>query len=158
MSVSNCICPSQEAWFRTKLAEAPTDKALIVATHYAPYCFDHSDNLGIRKCIKKGISATGRTPDLVIAGHSHTYQRMTAPEGYPVVVAGTGGVSTSGLSFTSKGGAKQILLCNTVYGALTLTVDANPGNRKISGHFIVADSTSHDHQKGDVLDSFSYDW
>ncbi|WP_136440869.1 metallophosphoesterase family protein [Pacificoceanicola onchidii] len=154
-TVSNYVSPEQTHWLKTELAAAPKDKALIIASHYPPYCFDGSHNTGPRASISGAISASGRMPDLVIAGHSHTYQRMRTPPGYPLIVVGTGGVTLSGLG-GSADGAKEDFLSNKAYGALTLTVDANPGQRAIHGHFKAADS--EEYAVGTVMDQFSYAW
>ncbi|MFW2543498.1 metallophosphoesterase family protein [Primorskyibacter sp. 2E107] len=153
-TVSNNIDWQQRAWFCAQMKAADPNKALIVATHYAPYCFDGTDNSAIRDCLEEAITATGRKPDLVIAGHSHTYQRMTAPD-YPVLVIGTGGVGTSHLGRYGNGATWQAG-SNKVYGAVTLTLDANA--REIRGAFTVGASTDGSHAPGDVLDRFHYPW
>ena len=87
----------QANWFEGELAAAPKDKALIVALHHPPYSGDshHSSSIAMRTLLDNAFSASGRTPDLVLTGHVHNYQRWSVPHngGSPLnyIVAGAGG-------------------------------------------------------------------
>ncbi len=86
----------QVAWFVNELRTAPPDKALIVAVHHPPYSADtnHSGSRYIQEVLDGAFAEAGRTPDMVISGHVHNYQRFTWSSGgrhVPYVVAGAGG-------------------------------------------------------------------
>src|SRR5207247_4561948 len=72
----------QADWFRAELEAAANDRALIVALHHPPYSADahHGASEPMRTLLKKVFTDSGRTPDLVLSGHVHNYQRFTAPE------------------------------------------------------------------------------
>ena len=67
----------QQHWLAQQLQAAPTDRALIVAVHHAPYSLDtsHGGYGDIGTALDRAINTTGRTPDLVLSGHVHNYQR-----------------------------------------------------------------------------------
>jgi acid phosphatase type 7 len=87
----------QADWFQGELAAAPADKALVVALHHPPYSGDshHSSSIQMRTLLEQAFSASGRTPDIVLTGHVHNYQRWSVPgEGdssLTYIVAGAGG-------------------------------------------------------------------
>lgn len=86
----------QQSWLAQQLKDAPTDRWLIVAVHHPPYSLD-STNGGygaIGNALDRAFNAAGRTPDLVLSGHVHNYQRFTRSVGdkqIPYVIAGNGG-------------------------------------------------------------------
>lgn len=87
---------NQLAWFETELANAPQDKALIVAMHHPIYSADtyHSGSAYMGQILDQAIEHSGRTPDAVVAGHVHNYQRFTRTlneRAVPYIVAGAGG-------------------------------------------------------------------
>ena len=87
---------NQVAWFETELANAPQDKALIVAMHHPIYSADtyHSGSAYMGQILDQAIEHSGRTPDAVVAGHVHNYQRFTRTlneRAVPYIVAGAGG-------------------------------------------------------------------
>ncbi|MBV9711777.1 MAG: metallophosphoesterase [Ktedonobacteraceae bacterium] len=87
---------NQIAWFETELANAPQDKALIVAMHHPIYSADtyHSGSTYMGQILDSAIAYTGRIPDAVFAGHVHNYQRFTRKiqgRDVPYIVAGAGG-------------------------------------------------------------------
>jgi hypothetical protein len=86
----------QADWFRGELAAADTNKALIVALHHPPYSADahHGASQPMRQLLSDAFASAGRSPDLVLTGHVHNYQRLTVPENgnqLTYIVAGAGG-------------------------------------------------------------------
>lgn len=86
----------QIAWFESELAQAPTDKALIIAAHHPIYSADthHSGSHYMSKILDEASTKTGRKPDIVLTGHVHNYQRFTRQldgASIPYIVAGGGG-------------------------------------------------------------------
>jgi 3',5'-cyclic AMP phosphodiesterase CpdA len=86
----------QAAWFAGELEAAPADRALIVALHHPPYSADahHGASPPMRQLLRDAFARAGRTPDLVLSGHVHNYQRFSVPldDGQlTYVVAGAGG-------------------------------------------------------------------
>jgi len=90
----------QNRWLAQQLKDAPTDRALIVAVHHAPYSLDstHGGYGIIGMSLDRAFKTTGRTADLVLSGHVHNYQRFTRTIGnkqIPYVIAGAGGYADS---------------------------------------------------------------
>ena len=90
----------QQRWLAKQLQDAPSDRALIVAVHHAPYSLDtsHGGYAEIGSAIDRAGKTSGRMPDLVLSGHVHNYQRFTRKVGkkkIPYVVAGAGGYADS---------------------------------------------------------------
>lgn len=88
--------PSQEEWLAGELAAAATDRPLIVALHHPPYSVDamHGGSERMGTALDKAFDASHRTPDLVLSGHIHDYQRFTRKRGdvtIPYVVVGSSG-------------------------------------------------------------------
>jgi Calcineurin-like phosphoesterase len=86
----------QVDWFTGELAAADAAKALIVALHHPPYSADdhHGASKPMRQLLEDAFAASGRTPDLVLTGHVHNYQRFTVPQAgkkLTYIVAGAGG-------------------------------------------------------------------
>ena len=109
---SNCpeggqLSQTQIDWFQSELENAPTGKALIVAVHHPIYSAygpkpgsQHLYDFLNTAC----TTANDRTPDLVLTGHVHNYQRFTgslAGKDVPFIVAGAGGYNP-GLHILSK--------------------------------------------------------
>lgn len=99
---SNCpeggqLSQTQIDWFQSELEHAPAGKALIVSVHHPIYSAygskpgsQHLYDFLNTAC----TTANGRTPDLVLSGHVHNYQRFTgtlAGKDVPCIVAGAGG-------------------------------------------------------------------
>jgi predicted phosphodiesterase len=94
------VRPEQREWFAKEIAEAATDRALIVAAHHPIYSADamHGSCPGIGEVLNKAFQEAGRTADLVLNGHVHNYQRFTRQyqgkeQTRPItyIVAGAGG-------------------------------------------------------------------
>jgi predicted phosphodiesterase len=90
----------QQRWFAQQLSHAPTDRALIVAVHHAPYSLDstHGGYGEIGNALDRAFNTTNRTPDIVLSGHVHNYQRFMRTLGnkqIPYVIAGAGGYADS---------------------------------------------------------------
>jgi predicted phosphodiesterase len=86
----------QVRWLHGEMQGAAADAALIVAVHHPAYSCDgfHGGSAYIGGVIDAAVQASGRTPDLVLTGHVHNYQRFTRTVGsrqVPYVVAGAGG-------------------------------------------------------------------
>ncbi len=86
----------QQRWFAQQLKQAPKDRALIVAVHHAPYSLDstHGGYGDIGDAIDRAVQTAARTPDLVLSGHVHNYQRFSRKiknKKVTYVVAGAGG-------------------------------------------------------------------
>jgi hypothetical protein len=86
----------QAAWFTSELANAPTDKALIVTLHHPIYSADpfHSGSERMGQLLEQASAKSGRIPDAVLAGHVHNYQRFTRNlngHDIPFIVTGAGG-------------------------------------------------------------------
>jgi acid phosphatase type 7 len=70
---------------------------LIVALHHPPYSADafHGGSAKMGEILDAAFTSSGRTPDLVITGHVHDYQRFTRTmaggKTVPYIVAGNGG-------------------------------------------------------------------
>ncbi|GHO83821.1 metallophosphoesterase family protein [Dictyobacter formicarum] len=87
---------TQINWFHSELSQAPTNKALIVATHHPIYSGDthHSGSQYMEGILDDAMQATGRIPHLVLTAHVHNYQRFTRQynnKAITYLVAGAGG-------------------------------------------------------------------
>jgi acid phosphatase type 7 len=92
------IGSDQAAWLESELAAAPSGVPLIVALHHPPYSADafHGGSAKMGSVLDTAFQGSGRTPDLVLAGHVHDYQRFTrtmpgATTGLPYIVIGNSG-------------------------------------------------------------------
>jgi len=91
---------TQVTWLQSELAAAAPDSAVILTMHHPPISSDsfHGGSAYMFGLIDEVRAQSGRTPDMVLAGHVHNYQRFTrtlAVDGadwqIPYVVAGSGG-------------------------------------------------------------------
>jgi Icc-related predicted phosphoesterase len=91
---------TQVTWLQSELAAAAQDSAVILAMHHPPVSSDsfHGGSAYMFNLIDEVRAGSGRTPDLVLAGHVHSYQRFTrtiTQDGgnwqIPYIVAGSGG-------------------------------------------------------------------
>lgn len=71
--------PEQVTWLGDELKAAPAGVPIIVALHHPPYSIDahHGGSNKMGKALDAAFEASGRTPDLVLSGHVHDYQRFT---------------------------------------------------------------------------------
>jgi hypothetical protein len=80
----------------TAISEASDRKALVFAVHHPPYSQSgHSGSTEMGQSIDQACTSAGVTPDAVLSGHAHSYQRYTRRFGakqVPYIVAGTGGM------------------------------------------------------------------
>jgi len=91
------IHPDQLDWLVGELkAASAADVAVILAMHHPVYSADdhHSGSRAMHDAVARAIQKSKVTPDLVLAGHVHNYQRFTRSAGSRqsvYVVAGAGG-------------------------------------------------------------------
>lgn len=88
--------PSQTEWLTAELSAAAADRPLIVALHHPPYSVDamHGGSAHMGEVLDQAFDASKRTPDLVLSGHVHDYQRFSRRRGektIPYVVIGNSG-------------------------------------------------------------------
>ncbi|HEX4011746.1 MAG TPA: metallophosphoesterase [Solirubrobacteraceae bacterium] len=87
----------QADWLAAELAAAPAGPPLIVTLHHPPYSVDafHGGSAAMGQVLDTAIAAAKRTPDLILSGHVHNYQRFTRTltdgSTLPYVVSGNGG-------------------------------------------------------------------
>ncbi|HTJ49407.1 MAG TPA: metallophosphoesterase [Cyclobacteriaceae bacterium] len=87
---------TQISWLKQELYSAPKEKVLIIAMHHPIYSFDimHSGSKAMSDVLDYAITSSGRTPDVVLAGHVHNYQRFSRKlhgKSVQYIVAGSGG-------------------------------------------------------------------
>jgi acid phosphatase type 7 len=102
---SNCpeggqLSQTQMGWFQSELENAPADQALIVAVHHPIYSAygPKPGSQPLYDFLNTACTIAKRTPDLVLTGHVHNYQRFTgtlAGKDVPFIVAGAGGYNPS---------------------------------------------------------------
>jgi hypothetical protein len=93
----------QQNFLNTQIQAADATKKLIVTVHHPPYSLDsaHGGTPDILNAIDQAVAASGRTPDAVLSGHVHNYQRFSRVVGtrkIPYVVAGAGGYANDATS------------------------------------------------------------
>lgn len=93
----------QQQFLEEQMAKAPAEKKLLVAVHHPPYSLDapHGGCPDILNSLDRAIQSSGRTPDAVLSGHVHNYQRFSRRHGsrkIPYVVAGAGGYADNARS------------------------------------------------------------
>ena len=87
------IHADQQKWLLQELAAAPKDRPLIVALHHPPYSMDahHGGSLKMGEVLDHAFQQTARTPELILSGHVHNYQRFARANGATYVVLGNSG-------------------------------------------------------------------
>lgn len=88
--------PEQLTRLTDELRAADKSKPVIVGLHHPPYSVDahHGGSQEMGNALDQAFTASGRTPDLVLSGHVHDYQRFTRTIGQnqvPYIVSGNGG-------------------------------------------------------------------
>ena len=126
----------QQQWLTNEFANAPEDRALIVALHHPVYSFDdhHSGSARMADAVQHAINDSRRVPNMVLNAHVHNYQRIerkiTGKQPTPFMVIGHGGYfHLHGLNakvgaVDNQTGAKLVAANDQVHGYATLTVDA----------------------------------
>jgi len=88
---------TQRDWLTEELRNAPTDRCLLVAVHHPLYSFGkHGETKRVREALEHAMDSSGRSPDAILTGHDHCYQRFTRKRNehqIPVIVAGVGRVA-----------------------------------------------------------------
>jgi predicted phosphodiesterase len=86
---------AQRDWLTEELRTAPADRCLVVCVHHPVYSLgSHGPTMRVAAALQHAIGQSGRSPDLVLSGHEHNYQRFTARQGgreVPYLVVGAGG-------------------------------------------------------------------
>lgn len=149
------ITQEQKSWFIEELKHAATehaDKAIVVCIHHAPYSadFNHSSSLPMINFMELCFEEAGVTPDLVLSGHVHNYQRFnkTYADGkiVPFIVCGAGGfdelhwlVESDDLMYTDKSELfNQVTLenaCTMQHGFLNLEIEKTEEGHQITGKY-----------------------
>jgi hypothetical protein len=86
----------QAAWLQHELANASPNLPVIVTLHHPIYSLDsvHGGDAALQQVLDVAFAGSGRTPDAVLMGHVHNYQRFTRQHDgrqIPYIVAGAGG-------------------------------------------------------------------
>lgn len=149
------ITREQRDWFIHELRHAAAEheeKALIVCLHHAPYSadFNHGSSIPMIDFLEEAFETAGITPDLVMSGHVHNYQRFskTYPDGKttPFLVCGAGGfdelhwmAEADGISYTRYNdrfdGVKLENFCAMQHGFLNIEVTRSAGGHQIKGRY-----------------------
>ncbi|MBW4039927.1 MAG: hypothetical protein HIU91_13855 [Acidobacteria bacterium] len=93
----------QQHFLNTQMQAADPKKKLLVTVHHPPLSLDsvHGGTPDILNAIDQAVEISGRTPDAVLSGHVHNYQRFSRKVGarkIPYVVAGAGGYANDARS------------------------------------------------------------
>ena len=161
----------QQQWLTNEFANAPQDKAFVVALHHPVYSFDdhHSGSPRMASAVQQAINDSRRVPNMVLTAHVHNYQRiersLVKGTQTPFLVIGGGGyfhlhgMNTQPLQGGGKkGGAvsdpqtgAQVIASNhTNHSYATITVDA----KAISGVITTIDEARYPGNPAE--DTFSY--
>lgn len=161
------IDDTQRAWFQSEMANAPKDRALVVALHHPVYSFDdhHSGSSTMAQELENAINESRRVPNMVLTGHVHDYQRIeyqNAGFTIPFFVIGSGGywnlhhIATRVGNADPETGAKLMSGFDTRHGFVTFEIS----KRVINGHFTTVprpqESWSDPNAFNDQADAFSY--
>ncbi len=123
----------------SELKKADPNKPLILGLHHPPYSIDshHGGSKRMGEALDKAFEEAARTPDLILSGHVHDYQRFTRTingKQIPYIVTGNGGYHN--LHRFAKGSTPGEELDNGVvfeygddrrYGFLKLTIKGQTG-------------------------------
>ncbi len=93
----------QQGYLEAQMKSADPNKKLLVTVHHPPFSLDsaHGGTPDILTAIDTAISSSGRTPDAVLSGHVHNYQRFSRSlnnREVPYIVAGAGGYANDARS------------------------------------------------------------
>jgi hypothetical protein len=87
---------TQWDWLVAQLHDSPADKWLVLAVHHPCFSLDsaHGGYENTLDLLDAAFASAERTPDLILSGHVHDYQRFTRTANgreTPYIVAGAGG-------------------------------------------------------------------
>ncbi|HLW64043.1 MAG TPA: metallophosphoesterase [Gemmataceae bacterium] len=87
---------NQLEWFKQELADADKNLPLILALHHPIYSAygHHPGSQSLKAIVEESCKDADRTPDLILTGHVHDYQRFTGDingKAVTTIVAGAGG-------------------------------------------------------------------
>jgi acid phosphatase type 7 len=91
------VKPPQTTWLVNELKSLPKDVPVFVALHHPIYSADtyHSGSTHMKQMLETAAEASGRHPEMVLAGHVHDYQRLTKTQQdgtqVPYLISGNGG-------------------------------------------------------------------
>ncbi len=131
------LAQSQIDWLSGELEAAPTDRPLIVTLHHPPYSIDamHGGSQKIGVALDAAFTSANRTPELVLSGHVHDYQRFTRTvngKQLPYIVIGNSGYhNLHRLAKDAEPGAQltdEVVFefgDDTHWGFLELTIEAH---------------------------------
>jgi hypothetical protein len=93
----------QQHYLETRMKNADPKKKLLITVHHPPFSLDsaHGGTPDILTAIDRAIALTGRTPDAILSGHVHNYQRFSRivhKRTIPYIVAGAGGYANDSRS------------------------------------------------------------
>ena len=93
----------QQKYLEEQMADADPNKKLLITVHHPPFSLDsaHGGTPDILNAIDRAIVSSKRTPDAVLSGHVHNYQRFSRDingKKVPYVVAGAGGYANEARS------------------------------------------------------------
>lgn len=154
----------QQQWLTNEFANAPEDKALILALHHPIYSFDdhHSGSAAMADVVQHAINDTRRVPNIVLTAHVHNYQRFEQEiipgTRTPFIVAGNGGyyhlhgMNVAAGEKDDTTGAKLLFEDHDHHGYMTLTVDAE----HITGTAVTLGSSKGKYKTPGPVDTFSY--
>ena len=147
------IGSNQLEWFKNELKEAPANLPIILSLHHPIFSAygHHPGSQYLKGIVEEATAAAGRTPDLILTGHVHNYQRFLGKingKDVTTIVAGAGGYNQRlhALSrkqfdpdkcpYTFDGGVDSLEAFNDwQHGYLLIEVTKT----KISGEYIAVD-------------------
>lgn len=163
----------QITWLGQELAHAPNDRALLVTMHHPIYSGDdhHGGSAYMGAVLDEAMAQSQRTPDAVLAGHVHNYQRFTRQvngRAVPYIVAGAGGyhnlhpLSRGMQAFAAElpavvPTAEDVTLetyCDTLFGYLRLEITRG---KLIGDYFTVPGFQDPAGVTATLFDSFTFD-
>jgi len=166
----------QTEWLTQQLKDLPDNRPLIVTLHHPIYSADnyHSGSTHMKKVLEDAVAASGRHPDMVIAGHVHNYQRLTKTlddnSQIPYLVTGAGGyhnlhsvIKVDGEAmvtpaiFNDKGNDPVTLeyYCDDHHGFLRMEIT----EKLITGKYYTVPRPQEPYSKAaKLVDYFEFDW
>jgi len=170
------VKPPQTEWLVEQLKTLSTEVPLLVALHHPLYSADdhHSGSTYMKDMLEAAAQEARRTPDMVLAGHVHNYQRIThtASDGTvtPHIITGAGGypnlhhvIKVNGQNMVTPavfdvGGGDQGTLekySDDHHGFMRIEVTP----KTITGRYYEVPRPQEPYTKGSQLfDYFEYDW